>query len=146
MGGGEAGSGPGRTVREGPGPVAEFPPATPELVPGSALEKAPAISPCICQAPKTYSPVCLPACLPAMELPECPQLSLLPTCPWVFLPAGSPSVVAGVPPTHPPKGQRRSHSGSTGFCTEVKCSFSARVVLLAVWADSSQRPFPKSLV
>lgn len=35
---GEAGSGPGRTVREGPG-LSAFPPATPELVPGSALEK-----------------------------------------------------------------------------------------------------------
>lgn len=46
------------------------PPASPELVPGSGLREAPAISPCICQAPKTPSPVCLPV-PPATGLLEC---------------------------------------------------------------------------
>lgn len=115
---GGAGHGPGRTVRVGPG-LSAFPPATPELVPGSVW-RSPCNKPLHCQAPKTPSPVCLPACLPATELPECPQLSLLLICPWVFLPAGSgrqesiPQVVAGVIPQTPDR-QRNSHPGSTGL-------------------------------
>lgn len=128
---GEAGSGPGRTVREGPGLSQHSHLQLESWCQGQPGE-APAISPCVCQAPKTPSPNCLPACLPvrlpAMELPECLQLSLplnLPLGPsscWLWE-AGvhSPSVVAGMITT-PQNGQRSSHPGSAGLFTEEKCT------------------------
>lgn len=81
--------GPGRTRRGWPRPAPSFPPASPELVPGSGLREAPAISPCICQAPKTPSPVCLPVDLPQGCL-SISDFGLPPVCPLVrllFLPA-----------------------------------------------------------
>lgn len=89
--------------------------------------EAPAISPCICQAPKTPSPICLPACLPAMELPECSQLSLPLICPWVLLPAGFgrqesiPTCGGWCDSPGPRTGKGTATLGQLVSCIEVMC-------------------------
>lgn len=66
--GGRGGSGPG---------LPRLLPASPELVPGSAPREAPAISPCVCQAPKTPLPICLPVHPPRSRLRVPDLVSLL---------------------------------------------------------------------
>lgn len=62
---------PGRMGKEWPSLALPFPPASPELVPGSGLREAPAISPLHLPSSKDPFPS-LPASPPATELPEYP--------------------------------------------------------------------------
>lgn len=82
------GGDPGKAGRGRRRPAPSVPPASPELVPGSAPREAPAIRPCVCQAPK--SPPHLPACVPTLGCrsvphclpPGCPRGPALSCWPW----------------------------------------------------------------
>jgi len=98
--------------------------------------EAPAISPCVCQAPKTPSPVCLPACLPARPPWSClsvPNSVCLLVTPGSFfllaLGGRSPLPECGgwCDSSGPKTGQGMAALGQLVSCTEVKCSFPALV-------------------